>query len=110
LFLVQLLPALEARRLMVLEPKYGQSFYGLGAQLRSYFFPSWFDFNPVRYVLVRDGAAHDAVLAARLIGRRDVFCHVHEYVHAKPPYHWEDRRDGRATPTGWIPERREFLV
>jgi len=68
----------------------------------------------VRYVLVRDGAAHDAVLAAspnfRLIGRRNVFCHVYEYLHAKPPYHWEDERNGSVKPTAWIPERREFLV
>ena len=68
----------------------------------------------VRYVLVRNGAAHDPVLAAspnfRLIGRRNVFCHVYEYLHAKPPYRWEDERNGSVKPTAWIPERREFLV
>jgi uncharacterized membrane protein YfhO len=39
-----------------------------------------------------------------------VFCHVYEYLHAKPPYHWEDERNGSVKPTAWIPERREFLV
>jgi hypothetical protein len=68
----------------------------------------------VRYVLVRDGAEHDPVLAAspnfRLIGRKDIFCHVYEYLHARPPYHWEDERSGLVKPTAWVPERREFLV
>jgi hypothetical protein len=68
----------------------------------------------VRYVLVRNGAAHDPVLAVspnfRLIGRKDIFCHVYEYLHARPPYHWEDERTGSVTPIAWTPERREFLV
>src|ERR1039457_4927225 len=46
----------------------------------------------VRYVLVREGTEHDSVLAAspdfRLIGRKDIFCHVYQYLHAKPPFHW----------------------
>jgi hypothetical protein len=68
----------------------------------------------VRYVLVRDGAAHDALLAAspnfRLIGRKDVFCHVYEYLHARPPYHWERESDASVQLIAWIPERREFQV
>ncbi|MCX6633110.1 MAG: YfhO family protein [Candidatus Solibacter sp.] len=68
----------------------------------------------VRYVLVRDGAEHDLFLAAspnfRRIGPKDVFCHVYEYLHAKPPFHWEDESGGSVSPTAWLPERREFLV
>ena len=69
----------------------------------------------VRYVLVRDGAEHDPVLAAspnfKLIGRRNIFCHVYEYLHARPPYHWEDERSGNSAKLiEWIPERREFVV
>ena len=68
----------------------------------------------VRYVLVRDDSDHDRFLAAspdfRRIGRKDVYCHVYEYLHAKPPFHWEDERSGAAEPVAWLPERREFLV
>jgi len=68
----------------------------------------------VRYVLVREGAGHDPELAAsanfRLVGRKKVFCHVYEYLHAKPPYRWEDERSGWVKPTAWTPERREFLM
>jgi hypothetical protein len=68
----------------------------------------------VRYALVRSGAEHGPVLAAspnfRLIGRKDIFCRVYEYVHARPAYHWEDERGGTARPIAWMPERREFLV
>src|ERR1039457_7430569 len=68
----------------------------------------------VRYVLVREGTEHDSVLAAspdfRLIGRKDIFSHVYEYLHAKPPFHWEDERSGSVRPAAWIPERREFQV
>jgi hypothetical protein len=68
----------------------------------------------VRYVLVREGTEHDSVLAAspdfRLIGRKDIFCHVYEYLHAKPPFHWEDESSGSVRPAAWIPERREFQV
>ena len=69
----------------------------------------------VRYVLVRDGAEHDPALAAspnfKLIGRRNIFCHVYEYLHARPPYHWEDERSGSSAKLiAWIPERREFVV
>ncbi len=46
LFLAQLLPAMQARSFMVLQPKYGPGAYGLGTLLRSYLFPNWFDFNP----------------------------------------------------------------
>jgi hypothetical protein len=66
----------------------------------------------VRYVLVRRGAAHDPLLAVspnfRRIGREDVFCHVYEYLHARPPYRLEG--EGSVQVTGWIPERREFRV
>jgi hypothetical protein len=68
----------------------------------------------VRYALVRSGAEHGPVLAAspnfRLVGRKDIFCRVYEYVHARPAYHWEDERGGTARPIAWMPERREFLV
>jgi hypothetical protein len=46
LFMVQLLPTLEARSYMVLEPKFVPGAYGLGALLRSFFSGNWFDFNP----------------------------------------------------------------
>lgn len=68
----------------------------------------------VRYVLVRDGSGHDLFLAAspkfRRIGRTDVYCHVYEYLRAKPPFHWEDAGSGAAEPVAWTPERREFRV
>jgi hypothetical protein len=68
----------------------------------------------VRYVLVHDGESHEAFLAAspnfRLVGREKIWCRVYEYLHAKPPYHWEDETNGTAQPVAWIPERRDFLV
>ena len=68
----------------------------------------------VRYVLVRKGVEHDPVLATdprfRLIGRKDIFCHVYEYLAARPPYHWNQDQDGTANVITWIPERREFLA
>jgi len=42
----ELLPAIEARSLMQLEPKYGPGAYGWRALLAGYFLPNWFDFNP----------------------------------------------------------------
>jgi hypothetical protein len=68
----------------------------------------------VRYVLLRNGAEDDAALAAnpnfKRIGRKAVYCHVYEYLHAKPPYHWEDERGGSVQLIAWMPERREFAV
>jgi hypothetical protein len=68
----------------------------------------------VRYVLVRDGTDHDRFLAAspdfRRIGRTDSYCHVYEYLHAQPPFHWDDEHDGAAEPVAWLPERRDFQV
>jgi hypothetical protein len=68
----------------------------------------------VRYAVVRDGTSHDAFLAAspsfRRLGRVDVFCHVYEYLRAKPPFHWEAERSGVAEPSGWVPEQRDFRV
>jgi hypothetical protein len=68
----------------------------------------------VRYALVRDGSDHDRYLAAspdfRRIGRTDIYCHVYEYLRAKPPFHWEDEAGGLAEPVAWLPERREFLT
>jgi len=46
LFLMQLLPALDARAFMLLEEKYGPGAYGWRALLEAYFFPNWFNFNP----------------------------------------------------------------
>lgn len=46
LFLAQLLPAMEARSQMVLEPKYGPGAYGWKDLLLSFCFPNWLDFNP----------------------------------------------------------------
>ncbi|HEX3748858.1 MAG TPA: YfhO family protein [Bryobacteraceae bacterium] len=42
---VQLLPAMEARSMMLLEPKYGSGAWGWHAAL-SYLLPDWFNFNP----------------------------------------------------------------
>ena len=68
----------------------------------------------VRFVLVHDGESHEAFLAAspnfHLVGRKDIWCRVYEYLHAKPPYHWEDERNGTAQPVAWTPEQRDFLV
>jgi hypothetical protein len=68
----------------------------------------------VRYVVVRNETGHDRYLAAspdfRRIGRKDVYCHVYDYLRAKPPFHWEDERSGPVEPVAWLPERREFLV
>jgi hypothetical protein len=43
---VELLPALDARRFMMLEPKYGPGAWGARELLLSFFSPNWFDFNP----------------------------------------------------------------
>jgi hypothetical protein len=43
---VQLLPALDGRSVMFLEPKYGVGAWGWRAQLLSFFLPNWFNFNP----------------------------------------------------------------
>jgi hypothetical protein len=68
----------------------------------------------VRYVMARQGISHEARLAAslryRLVGRADIWCRVYEYLHARPPYHWEDDRAGTVVRTAWTPERREFRV
>jgi hypothetical protein len=67
----------------------------------------------IRYVFVRDKDEHDPILAKsrrfRLIGRRDIFGHVYEYLYAKPPYHWE-HGEGSVEVLTWTPERRRFLV
>ena len=68
----------------------------------------------VRYVLVRESTDHDRYLAAspnfRRIGPTGSYCLLYEYLHAKPPFHWEDESSGPAEPVGWTPERREFRV
>jgi len=68
----------------------------------------------VRYVLVHDGDSHEAFLAAspnfRLVGKREIWCRVYEYLHAKPPYHWEDERNGTAQLVAWKPDWRDFIV
>jgi hypothetical protein len=43
---MQLLPTLDGRSLMFLEPKYGPGAWGWRAILLSSFLPNWFDFNP----------------------------------------------------------------
>lgn len=64
----------------------------------------------IRYVTSRNESELDHWLAGnpkfRLIGRMPIFCHVWEYLEAKPPY----RFDGAAAPVTWTPERREFQV
>jgi hypothetical protein len=68
----------------------------------------------VRYVLVHDGESHEAFLAAspnfRLVGRKQIWCRVYEYLHAKAPYHWEDQTNGTIQPVAWTPEQRDFLA
>jgi hypothetical protein len=68
----------------------------------------------VRYVLVHDGDSHEAFLAAspnfRLVGRKKIWCRVYEYLHARPPYRWEDERNGTVQPVAWNPEQRDLLV
>jgi len=68
----------------------------------------------VRYVLVHDGESHEAFLAAspnfRLVGRKEIWCRVYEYLHAKPPYRWEEETNGTVQPVAWNPEQRDFLV
>jgi hypothetical protein len=68
----------------------------------------------VRYVLVHDGESHEAFLAAspnfRLVGPMETWCRVYEYLHARPPYHWEDERNGTVQPVAWSPEQRDFLA
>jgi len=63
----------------------------------------------VRYVLVHDGESHEAFLAAspdfRLVGRKEIFCRVYEYLHARPPYRWEDKTNGTVQPVAWNPEQ-----
>ncbi|HEV3197841.1 MAG TPA: hypothetical protein VGZ73_08030, partial [Bryobacteraceae bacterium] len=68
----------------------------------------------VRFALVLTGTPSDELLAGNrnfsLVGSKDIFCHVYEYLRATPPYRWESAEGGTATPTEWIPERREFGV
>jgi len=68
----------------------------------------------VRYVLVHDGESHEAFLAAspnfRLVGRKEIWCRVYEYLHARPPYRWEEETNGTVQPVAWNPEQRDFLV
>ncbi|MGB7721554.1 MAG: hypothetical protein WBL65_16740 [Bryobacteraceae bacterium] len=58
--------------------------------------------------------SHEAFLSAspnfRLVGRKKVWCRVYEYLHARPPYRWEDERNGTIQPVAWRPEQRDFLV
>lgn len=65
----------------------------------------------VRYVITHEGVGNEARLAAsrefRLIGKGDFYYRVYEYVHAKPPYGWENG-SGVARPAVWAPERRAF--
>src|ERR1019366_6171533 len=46
----------------------------------------------------------------RLVGRKKVWCRIYEYLHARPPYRWEDKRNGTVQPVAWRPEQRDFLV
>jgi uncharacterized membrane protein YfhO len=46
----------------------------------------------------------------KLIGSKDIFCHVYEYLHTRPPYRWEGRAGGSVKPVAWNPEHREFQV
>ena len=46
LVMVQLLPVMQARSLMIFEPKYGPGAYSLKTLLLAYLLPNWFDFNP----------------------------------------------------------------
>ncbi|HMD72028.1 MAG TPA: YfhO family protein [Bryobacteraceae bacterium] len=46
LFMLQLLPTVDARSYMRLEPKYGPGAYSLVDLLRAFFVSNWFDFNP----------------------------------------------------------------
>jgi hypothetical protein len=68
----------------------------------------------VRYVLVHDGGSHEAFLAASLnfrrVGPEETWCRVYEYLHARPPFHWEDERNGTVQPVRWISEQRDFLA
>jgi hypothetical protein len=60
--------------------------------------------------------SHEAFLSAspnpnfRLVGRKKVWCRVYEYLHARPPYRWEDERNGTIQPVAWRPEQPDFLV
>jgi uncharacterized membrane protein YfhO len=69
----------------------------------------------VRYLITRSESENDRALAGspdfrRIRPEEDTFCHVYEYLHARPPYGWEDERSGLVELKAWTPERREFLA
>jgi hypothetical protein len=68
----------------------------------------------VRYVLAHEGQSNESWMAAspqfRLVGRKAMFFRVYEYLLAKPPYGWEDARNGSVDVVGWLPERRVFFA
>jgi hypothetical protein len=65
----------------------------------------------IRYVFVRNEDEHDPILAKSpkflLLGRKDVFGHVYEYLRAKAPYRWE-HEDSGVDVAAWIPGTPEF--
>jgi hypothetical protein len=65
-----------------------------------------------RYFLTRDGAPFQAEVEAsrnfRLVGPRDSFVQVYEYMNASPPWRWDAA--GEAMVARWEPELREFRV
>lgn len=66
----------------------------------------------VRYFITRQGAPYEPEARAhpdfRLVGPKDSFFQVYEYLKASPPWRWEGA--GAARAARWEPELREFRV
>jgi hypothetical protein len=67
----------------------------------------------IRYVITHEGAGHQPMLAKspdyRLVGGKDAYYLVYEYLRARAPYGWVEG-EGEARASRWLPERRELHV
>ena len=88
----------QSDRVFFVDPRNAEMLQGLG----------------VRYVLTHEGVSNQPYLSKSpdfaLVGAADSFYLVYEYRNAKPPFGWEDERNGTVRRLQWTPERREFEV
>ena len=75
--------------------------------------PQMLQWLGIGYVITHEGVGRSALLAAdpnfRLLGPDDSYYRVYEYLHARPPYGWEDG-SGSTQAIDWMSERRSFQV
>ncbi len=68
----------------------------------------------VRYVITHEGAGNHQFLSQSplfaLVGLKNSFYIVYEYLRAKAPYRWEDDANGAVQLASWTPERRDLVV